>query len=446
NDLTHSVIKVETHNHPTAISPYPGAATGAGGEIRDEAAAGTGAKTKAGLTGFSVSNLNIPGFIQPWEVKDGDEGGRMKAEKAGEVVHPSSLILHPSDVNPQSYGKPARIASALQIMLEAPIGGAAFSNEFGRPTLAGYFRTFEQEANGVMRGYHKPIMLAGGIGAITNANVGKRAVLAGAVIIHLGGPGMLIGIGGGAASSMGSGANIAELDFNSVQRGNAEMQRRAQEVIDRCWRMQETNPILSIHDVGAGGLSNAVPELVHGAGRGGKLRLRAVPSEEPGMTPMQIWCNESQERFVLVIEEPRLAEFREICERERCPFAVIGVVTEEPRLEVEDAHFGNVPIDLDLAMLLGKPPKMLRKVSRGKGDFAPFAYKKLDLRDAAYRVLRLPSVASKNFLITIGDRTVGGLTARDQMVGPWQVSVADCAVTLSGYKSYSGEAFAIGER
>ncbi|HET6757563.1 MAG TPA: phosphoribosylformylglycinamidine synthase, partial [Burkholderiales bacterium] len=261
-----------------------------------------------------------------------------------------------------------------------------------------------------------------------------------------GGPGMLIGIGGGAASSMGSGTNIAELDFNSVQRGNAEMQRRAQEVIDCCWRMQETNPILSIHDVGAGGLSNAVPELVHGAGRGGRLQLRAVPSEEPGMTPMQIWCNESQERFVLVIEEPRLAEFREICERERCPFAVIGVVTEEPRLEVEDAHFGNVPIDLDLAMLLGKPPKMLRKVSRGKGDFAPFAYKKLDLRDTAYRVLRLPSVASKNFLITIGDRTVGGLTARDQMVGPWQVPVADCAVTLSGYKSYSGEAFAIGER
>jgi phosphoribosylformylglycinamidine synthase len=450
NELTHSVIKVETHNHPTAISPYPGAATGAGGEIRDEAAAGIGARSKAGLTGFSVSNLNIPGFIQPWEVNDKDEGGRMKAEKeAEEVFHPSSLVPHPSDpslIPHPSYGRPARIASALHIMLEGPIGGAAFNNEFGRPNLAGYFRTFEQEASGVMRGYHKPIMLAGGIGAITQANVGKRKMPPGALIIHLGGPGMLIGIGGGAASSMGSGSNVEALDFNSVQRGNAEMQRRAQEVIDRCWRMQEKNPILSIHDVGAGGLSNAVPELVHGAGRGGWLRLRAVPIEEPEMTPMQIWCNESQERFVLVIEEARLAEFREICERERCPFAVIGHVTEEPRLKVEDAHFGNLPVDVELSVLFGKPPKLLREVSRASKTFVPFAAGKLDLRDAAYRVLRLPSVAGKNFLITIGDRTVGGLTARDQMVGPWQVPVADCAVTLSGFQGYCGQALAIGER
>ena len=445
-ELAHSAIKVETHNHPTAISPFAGAATGAGGEIRDEAAAGIGAKTKAGLTGFSVSNLNIPGFIQPWEEVSG------RREPGG--GNPQSSILNPqsssspqsSILNPQSYGRPSLIASALHIMIEGPIGGAAFNNEFGRPNLAGYFRTYEQEVAGVMRGYHKPIMLAGGIGVITQANVAKRAVPQGAHVVHLGGPGMLIGIGGGAASSMGSGANVEALDFNSVQRGNAEMQRRAQEVIDRCWRMQEKNPILSIHDVGAGGLSNAVPELVHGAGRGARLSLRAIPIEEPGMTPMQIWCNESQERFVLVIEDASLPEFRAICERERCPFAVIGVVTEEPRLKVEDAHFGDRPVDMGLHVLLGKPPKMKRVAEHVDKDTAAFAAEKLDLRDAAYRVLQLPSVASKSFLITIGDRTVGGLTARDQMVGPWQVPVADCAVTLSGFQTYAGQAFAIGER
>ncbi|MGH8726841.1 MAG: phosphoribosylformylglycinamidine synthase [Burkholderiales bacterium] len=431
--LAHSVIKVETHNHPTAISPFPGAATGAGGEIRDEAAAGIGAKSKAGLTGFSVSNLNIPGFVQPWE----EVGGRREAGDG----NPQSSIL-----DPQSYGRPARIASALQIMLEGPIGAAAFNNEFGRPNLAGYFRTYEQKVNEVMRGYHKPIMLAGGIGTITHANIGKRNAGQGALIVHLGGPGMLIGIGGGAASSMGSGANVAELDFNSVQRGNAEMQRRAQEVIDRCWRMQERNPILSIHDVGAGGLSNAVPELVHGAGRGGRLQLRTVPTEEPGMTPMQIWCNESQERFVLLIAESSLSEFRAICERERCPFAVIGSVTEEAWLKIDDSHFGNTPVDLELGMLLGKPPKMLREASRSKPTLTRFTHEKLNLREAAYRVLRLPAAAGKGFLITIGDRTVGGLSARDQMVGPWQVPVADCAVTLSDYQAYSGQAFAIGER
>jgi phosphoribosylformylglycinamidine synthase len=435
-ELTHAVIKVETHNHPTAISPFAGAATGAGGEIRDEAAAGTGARTKAGLTGFSVSNLYIPDFIQPWETNGKDESGRMKAEG----LHPSSFIPHPS------YGRPSRIASALQIMLDGPIGGAAFNNEFGRPNLAGYFRTLEHEVDGTMRGYHKPIMLAGGIGAITRANVAKRPAPASALIVHVGGPGMLIGIGGGAASSMGSGANIETLDYNSVQRGNAEMQRRAQEVIDRCSRMQEENPILSIHDVGAGGLSNAVPELVYAAEKGARLQLRAIPIEERGMTPMQIWCNESQERFVLVIEEARLAEFRAICERERCPFAVIGVVSKEQRLSIEDAHFGNAPVDMDLSVLLGKPPKMTRTASRIEYEIEAFAAERLDLREAAYRVLWLPSVASKNFLITIGDRTVGGLTARDQMVGPWQVPVADCAVTLSSFQSYSGHAFAIGER
>ncbi len=413
-ELTHILMKVETHNHPTAIAPFAGAATGAGGEIRDEGATGSGSKPKAGLTGFSVSNLNIPGFEQPWEK------------------------------NP--YGRPGRIASALQIMLEGPIGGAAFNNEFGRPNLAGYFRTYEQQANGEMRGYHKPIMLAGGLGNIKAEHTHKHALPEGALLIQLGGPGMLIGLGGGAASSMASGANIESLDFDSVQRGNPEMQRRAQEVIDRCWQMGVNNPILSIHDVGAGGLSNALPELVHGGGRGGKFELRAVPSEEPGMSPMQIWSNEAQERYVLAIAPDRLEEFTALCERERCPFAVIGHATSGDQLTVHDAEFGNHPVNMPLSVLLGKPPRMTRNVRREKHDLPPLGTAGIDLRDAITRVLSCPTVASKNFLITIGDRTVGGMTARDQMVGPWQVPVADVAVTTLGFNTYRGEAFSIGER
>src|SRR5574340_1484280 len=412
-DDTHILMKVETHNHPTAISPFPGAATGSGGEIRDEGATGCGSKPKAGLCGFSVSNLNIPGFGQPWE---------------------------------GSYGKPGRIASALQIMLEGPIGAASFNNEFGRPNLAGYFRTYEQVVGGEMRGYHKPIMLAGGIGNISARHAFKHELMGGALLIQLGGPGMLIGLGGGAASSMDTGANAENLDFDSVQRGNPEMQRRAQEVIDRCWQLGEANPILSIHDVGAGGLSNALPELVHGSSRGGRFQLRDIPSEEPGMSPMQIWCNEAQERYVLAIAPQQFDVFREICQRERCPFAVLGTAGEEQRLVVEDSHFQNRPVDMDLAVLLGKPPRMTRRathVSRALPAFDPGG---LDLLEAVYRVLRLPVVGDKTFLVSIGDRTVGGLTARDQMVGPWQVPVADVAVTLMGYQTTRGEAFALGER
>ncbi|MEK6707371.1 MAG: phosphoribosylformylglycinamidine synthase [Pseudomonadota bacterium] len=425
-EQTHILMKVETHNHPTAISPYPGAATGAGGEIRDEGATGRGARPRAGLTGFSVSNLNIPGSIQPWE----------KCQEAGEAG---------------SYGKPARIASALQIMLEGPIGGAAFNNEFGRPNLAGYFRTFEELVAGEMRGYHKPIMLAGGIGHISERHSFKQEFPPGALLIQLGGPGMLIGLGGSAASSMDTGANVESLDFDSVQRGNAEMERRAQEVIDRCWQMErqgESNPILSIHDVGAGGLSNALPELVHGSGRGGRFNLRDIPSEEPGMSPLQIWSNEAQERYVLVIGPESLQLFREICERERCPFAVVGVAIAQQQLTVIDPAFGDrpLPVDMELAVLLGKPPKMTREVTHISKVLAPFDLAGLELKEAAYRVLRLPAVANKTFLISIGDRTVGGMTARDQMVGPWQIPVADVAVTLMGYQTYLGEAFAVGER
>ena len=425
-EQAHILMKVETHNHPTAISPYPGAATGAGGEIRDEGATGRGARPRAGLTGFSVSNLNIPGSIQPWE----------KCQEAGEAG---------------SYGKPARIASALQIMLEGPIGGAAFNNEFGRPNLAGYFRTFEELVAGEMRGYHKPIMLAGGIGHISENHSFKQEFLPGALLIQLGGPGMLIGLGGSAASSMDTGANVESLDFDSVQRGNAEMERRAQEVIDRCWQMErqgESNPILSIHDVGAGGLSNALPELVHGSGRGGRFNLRDIPSEEPGMSPLQIWSNEAQERYVLVIGSESLPLFREICERERCPFAVVGVAIAQQQLTVIDPAFGDqpLPVDMELAVLLGKPPKMTREVTHISKVLAPFDPAGLELKEAAYRVLRLPAVANKTFLISIGDRTVGGMTARDQMVGPWQIPVADVAVTLMGYQTYLGEAFAVGER
>lgn len=416
-ELTHWLIKVETHNHPTAISPFPGAATGVGGEIRDEGATGSGAKPKAGLTGFSVSNLRIPEAIRPWEIND--------------------------------YGKPGHIASALDIMLTAPIGGAAFSNEFGRPNLAGYFRTYEQEVNGKMRGYHKPIMLAGGIGQISAVHTGKESFPAGTLLIHLGGPGMAIGLGGGAASSMDAGTNEEALDFNSVQRGNPEMQRRAQEVIDRCWQLARSgqpNPILAIHDVGAGGLSNALPELVHDAGRGGRFDLRAVPSDEPGMSPLQIWCNEAQERYVLAIHPQSLPVFQAICERERCPFAVVGEALADPQLIVTDACSTTHPADIPLSVLLGKPPKMVRDVKRIHPAPAPLDNTGIRLQEAVSRVLRLPAVANKSFLITIGDRTVGGQTARDQMVGPWQVPVADVAVTTSGFQTYLGEAFALGER
>ncbi len=423
-EQTHILMKVETHNHPTAISPYAGAATGVGGEIRDEGATGRGAKPRAGLCGFSVSNLNIPGFVQPWEVyrQSGKE---------------------------HFYGKPSRIASALQIMIEGPIGGAAFNNEFGRPNLAGYFRTFEELVAGEMRGYHKPIMLAGGIGHIAARHAFKEAFSAGALVIQLGGPGMLIGLGGGAASSMDTGMNAENLDFDSVQRGNAEMERRAQEVIDYCWQMErrgEPNPILSIHDVGAGGLSNALPELLYGCGRGGHFNLRDIPSEEPGMSPMQIWSNEAQERYVLAIMPQSMGLFQAICERERCPFAVVGTATAEQQLAVTDPVFGNQPVNMDISVLLGEPPKMTRDVTHIDKIPMPFDTAGLNLREAALRVLRLPAVADKTFLISIGDRTVGGMTARDQMVGPWQVPVADVAVTLMGYRTYLGEAFALGER
>ncbi|CAB1368746.1 phosphoribosylformylglycinamidine synthase [Denitratisoma oestradiolicum] len=412
-ETTHILAKVETHNHPTAISPFPGAATGSGGEIRDEGATGRGSKPKAGLCGFSVSDLNIPGFAQPWE---------------------------------SAYGKPERIASALDIMIEGPIGAAAFNNEFGRPNLAGYFRTFEQNFNGEVRGYHKPIMIAGGVGNIQAEQSFKIPFPAGTLLIQLGGPGMLIGLGGGAASSMATGTNTADLDFASVQRGNPEIQRRAQEVIDRCWQMGANNPVLAIHDVGAGGISNAMPELAHDAGRGAHFDLRAVPNEEPGMSPREIWSNEAQERYVLAIAPERLAEFRALCERERCPYAVLGTATDDGQLIVKDDHFSNRPVDMSMDVLLGKPPRMHRDARRARPQAAPLDVAAIDLWEAVSRVIRLPAVASKNFLITIGDRSVGGLTARDQMVGPWQVPVADVAVTAMGFDTLLGEAFAMGER
>ena len=412
-DETHILMKVETHNHPTAIAPWPGAATGAGGEIRDEGATGIGAKPKAGLTGFSVSNLHLPGAVQPWE---------------------------------QHYGKPSRIASALNIMIEGPLGGAAFNNEFGRINLTGYFRTYEQEAEGVVRGYHKPIMIAGGLGNIAAAHTHKKPFGAGTLLIQLGGPGMRIGLGGGAASSLTSGANTVALDFDSVQRANAEMERRCQEVIDACWQMGEANPILSLHDVGAGGISNALPELAHAGGVGAKFNLRAVPSEEPGMSPKEIWSNESQERYVLAIAPASLPMFKQFCERERCPFAVVGAATAEPQLMVADPLFGNNVVDMDMDVLLGKPPRMHRDVVTVLPHLPNLDTSNIELKDAVYRVLRLPTVADKSFLITIGDRSVGGLTARDQFVGPWQVPVADCAVTLMGYNSNLGEVMAMGER
>ncbi|WP_345863327.1 phosphoribosylformylglycinamidine synthase [Shewanella algae] len=413
----HILMKVETHNHPTAISPYPGAATGSGGEIRDEGATGRGSKPKAGLTGFSVSNLKIPGFVQPWE---GD------------------------------YGKPDRIVTAFDIMIDGPLGGAAFNNEFGRPALLGYFRTYEQQVcshNGVeVRGYHKPIMLAGGLGNIREEHVQKGEISLGAKLIVLGGPAMNIGLGGGAASSMTSGQSSEDLDFASVQRENPEMERRCQEVIDRCWQMGDANPIQFIHDVGAGGLSNAFPELVSDAGRGGKFELRNVPSDEPGMSPLEIWCNESQERYVLSVAAENLDTFAAICERERAPFAVVGEAVAEQHLSLSDEHFDNKPIDLPLEVLLGKPPKMSRDVVSQKAQSAALDEASIDLAQAVKRVLTLPTVADKSFLITIGDRTVTGLVNRDQMVGPWQVPVADCAVTAASFDSYVGEAMSMGER
>lgn len=417
DEPTHILIKVETHNHPTAISPFPGAATGSGGEIRDEGATGRGGKPKAGLTGYTVSNLQIPGFTQPWE---------------------------------QNYGKPERIVSPLEIMIEGPIGGAAFNNEFGRPNLCGYFRSFEMavEVNGEpqIRGYHKPIMIAGGLGNIRENHVEKNSIPDGALLIVLGGPAMEIGLGGGAASSIASGAGQEDLDFASVQRDNPEIERRCQEVIDSCWSFGESNPIVSIHDVGAGGLSNALPELVHDCERGAQIQLRNVPNAEPGMSPLAIWCNEAQERYVLAIMPESLPLFESIAKRERCPFAVVGYATEERHLTVSDKQFSNNPIDLPMQTLLGKPPKMQRNVISIEKPSKPFSTQTIDLLDACERILKLPTVASKQFLITIGDRSVGGLVCRDQMVGPWQVPVADCAVTAMGYQSYQGEAMAMGER
>ncbi len=411
------LMKVETHNHPTAISPYPGAATGSGGEIRDEGATGTGSKPKAGLCGFSVSNLKIPGFTQPWE---------------------------------EDFGCPGRITPALGIMTEGPLGAAGFNNEYGRPNIAGYFRTYEEkvEVNGTreIRGYHKPVMLAGGLGNIRREHIRKEPFPAGSRLIVLGGPAMNIGLGGGAASSMNSGQSAEDLDFASVQRDNPEMERRCQEVIDRCWQMGKDNPILFIHDVGAGGLSNALPELVSDGGCGGVFQLRSVPSDEPGMSPYELWCNESQERYVLAVAEKDLPLFDRICRRERAPYAVVGTAVPEHRLELDDSLFGNRPIDLPTEVLLGKPPRMHRDVKSGVSTPRPLELSGISVREAAERILRMPAVAEKTFLITIGDRTVTGMVARDQMVGPWQVPVADCAVTTASYDSYYGEAMSMGER
>ena len=414
SETAHVLMKVETHNHPTAISPYPGASTGAGGEIRDEGATGRGAKPKAGLTGFSVSNLRLPGLSESWEQSN--------------------------------VGKPAHIASALQIMIEGPLGGAAFNNEFGRPNLGGYFRVYEQAVDGVQRGYHKPIMIAGGIGAIRSDLTKKIEFPAGSLLIQLGGPGMRIGMGGSAASSMAAGTNTADLDFDSVQRGNPEIERRVQEVINHCWGLAERNPILAIHDVGAGGISNAFPELVNDAGRGARFDLRKVPLEESGLAPKEIWCNESQERYVLAIAPGSLELFQAMCERERCPFGVVGVTTGERELILEDGDGGERAIDMPMDVLLGKPPKVHRDVTRVQRDAGTLNLDGVTLERMAYEVLRHPTVASKRFLISIGDRTVGGLNHRDQMIGPWQVPVADCAVTLADFKGFAGEAMSMGER
>lgn len=411
------LMKVETHNHPTAISPFPGAATGSGGEIRDEGATGIGSKPKAGLSGYTVSNLRIPSFEQPWEI---------------------------------NYGKPSRIVNALDIMMEGPLGGAAFNNEFGRPNILGYFRTYEDKVNShngeEVRGYHKPIMLAGGLGNIRREHTQKGIVPAGAKLIALGGPAMNIGLGGSAASSMASGQSSEDLDFASVQRENPEMERRCQEVIDKCWQLGDENPIAFIHDVGAGGLSNAFPELVNDAEVGGKFELRNVPNDEPGMSPLEIWCNESQERYVIAVAAENLDVFEQLCKRERAQYAVIGEATKERHLTVSDEHFNNNPIDLPLDVLLGKAPKMHRDVKSAQTAGSEFDLTNIKLADAAERILRLPTVAEKTFLVTIGDRTVTGMVARDQMVGPWQVPVADVAVTTAALDTYHGEAMSLGER
>ena len=416
----HILCKVETHNHPTAISPFPGAATGSGGEIRDEGATGRGSKPKAGLSGFSVSNLHLPDAPRAWE---------------GEQA------------------KPDRIASPLQIMLEGPIGGASFNNEFGRPNIAGYFRTYEQAITTAsdIRGYHKPIMLAGGLGNIRGQHVDKNIIPDGCYIVVLGGPAMLIGLGGGAASSVASGQSSEQLEYASVQRGNPEMQRRCQEVIDTCWAKGEQNPIVSIHDIGAGGLCNALPELVGDAGRGGKFNLRDVLNDEPGMTPMQIWCNEAQERYTLAVAPERIGEFRDICERERCLYCVVGQATDNEVLVLQDSYFNEgtdrqqTPIDLPMETLFGNPPKMLRNVESKITELVELNFEGISVEAALHRVLALPAVADKTFLVTIGDRSVGGMTARDQMVGPWQVPVADVAVTNTAYTGSTGEAMSMGE-
>ncbi|MDO8252354.1 MAG: phosphoribosylformylglycinamidine synthase [Rhodoferax sp.] len=443
----HILMKVETHNHPTAISPFPGAATGAGGEIRDEGATGRGSKPKAGLTGFTVSKIH-------WN----EEADTPVIARPQAVAIQDSGLPRYARNDDASYGKPGHIASPLQIMLEGPLGGAAFNNEFGRPNLLGYFREYEQSLNYSVadaagtsshkqeqRGYHKPIMIAGGLGVIDATQTHKIEFPAGSLLIQLGGPGMRIGMGGSAASSMATGANAAELDFDSVQRGNPEIERRAQEVINQCWIQGAGNPILAIHDVGAGGLSNAFPELTNDAGRGARFDLRAVPLEESGMVPKEIWCNESQERYVLAIAPESLEQFKALCERERCPFAVVGVATEERQLALVDADKES-PVDMPMNVLLGKPPKMHRDVKTVERSFAPVNLTGVDLQKACIDVLASPTVASKRFLITIGDRTVGGFSHRDQMVGPWQVPVADCAVTLADYKGFAGEAMSMGER
>jgi len=414
SEPVHVLMKVETHNHPTAISPFPGASTGAGGEIRDEGATGRGSKPKAGITGFSVSNLHLPGTSEPWEQSP--------------------------------CGKPAHIASPLQIMIDGPLGGAAFNNEFGRPNLGGYFRVYEQDVAGQRRGYHKPIMIAGGLGSIAASQTKKIAFPPGTLLIQLGGPGMRIGMGGGAASSMAAGANAAALDFDSVQRGNPEIERRAQEVINHCWALGDSNPILAIHDVGAGGISNAFPELVDGAGMGARFDLRNVPLEETGLAPKEIWCNESQERYVMAVAAEALPIFRAMAERERCPFAVVGVTTAEKELILEDGPGGERSIAMPMEVLLGKPPKMVRDVQRVVRESPELDLNDVALEKVAFDVLRHPTVASKRFLISIGDRTVGGLNSRDPMVGPWQVPVADCAVTLADFSGFRGEAMSLGER
>lgn len=409
----HILMKVETHNHPTAIAPFPGAATGSGGEIRDEGAVGRGSKPKAGLTGFTTSHLNIPGYRQPWEL---------------------------------ATGKPAHIASALDIMLEGPIGGASFNNEYGRPAINGYFRTYEQALDGEVRGYHKPIMIAGGVGAVRDQHVQATDFPTGTALVVLGGPAMLIGLGGSAASSMASGSSSSDLDFASVQRGNAEMERRCQEVIDSCCALGSDNPIRLIHDVGAGGLSNALPELVNDARAGGNFRLRDVPNADLGMTPLEIWCNEAQERYVLGIDADGLDRFIKICKRERSPYAVVGTSTEDGELKVFDEHFDNHAVDISLDVLLGKPPKMERHVTRTTYPSYPLDLTEVKLVEALDRVLQFPAVASKQFLITIGDRSITGQVACQPMIGPWQTPVADVAVTIRGFQSLRGEAFAMGER